>query len=51
MIERHYGTLLDGAAASITSRLDKFEANRKRELDHAAKSFGQLSDSGLATDT
>ncbi len=26
MIERHYGALLDGAAAGITTRLDAFEA-------------------------
>jgi hypothetical protein len=28
MIERHHGTLLDGAAAGIVSRLDAFEAAR-----------------------
>ena len=26
MIERHYGTLLDGAEAGIASRLDEFDA-------------------------
>lgn len=26
MIERHYGTLLDGAQAGIASRLDEFDA-------------------------
>jgi integrase len=30
MIERHYGTLLDGSAASITRRLDAFDAERSR---------------------
>jgi hypothetical protein len=28
MIERRYGALLDGAGASITSRLDAFDATR-----------------------
>ena len=31
MIERHYGTLLDGAGAGIASRLDAFEAEQERE--------------------
>jgi hypothetical protein len=30
MIERHYGTLLDGAGAGIASRLDAFEAQQER---------------------
>jgi integrase len=34
MIERHYGTLIDGAHAGITSRLDALEA----ELEQAADS-------------
>ena len=29
MIERHYGTLLDGAAAGIAARLDAFDAERE----------------------
>ena len=28
MIERHYGTLVDGAHAAITDRLDAFDAAR-----------------------
>lgn len=28
MIERHYGTLLDGSGAGITSRLAAFEAEQ-----------------------
>jgi integrase len=31
MIERHYGTLLDGSGAGITSRLAAFEAEQGRE--------------------
>ena len=31
MIERHYGTLLDGAGAGIASRLDAFEAEWERD--------------------
>ena len=30
MIERHYGTLLDGAMESITGRLDSFDAEQDR---------------------
>ena len=30
MIERHYGTLLDGAGAEIASRLDMLDAERGR---------------------
>jgi hypothetical protein len=30
MIERHYGTLLDGALESIASRLDTLHAARRR---------------------
>ena len=30
MIERHYGTLLDGAMESIASRLDARDADRER---------------------
>ena len=36
MIERHYGTLLDGAHAGIAGRLDAFEA----ELERAAETKG-----------
>ena len=38
MIERAYGTLLDGAGAGISSRLAAFEA----EQDRAAETFGSL---------
>jgi hypothetical protein len=37
MIERHYGTLIEGAGADITRRLDAFEAERQRE-DQSAES-------------
>jgi hypothetical protein len=30
MIERHYGTLLDGALESIAGRLDALDADRDR---------------------
>jgi hypothetical protein len=33
MIERHYGTLLDGAHASIAGRLDALEAELEAELE------------------
>ena len=33
MIERHYGTLLTGAAAGIASRLAAFEAEQDRVAD------------------
>ena len=36
MIERHYGTLLDGAGAGITSRLDALYT--ERELDTRMRS-------------
>jgi hypothetical protein len=29
MIERHYGSLLDGSGAGIASRLDAFDAEQK----------------------
>ena len=32
MIERHYGTLLAGAAAGIASRLATFEAEQNRAV-------------------
>ncbi|HEY8764126.1 MAG TPA: hypothetical protein VIM18_08050 [Solirubrobacteraceae bacterium] len=35
MIERHYGTLLDGTAASITTRLAAFEAEQDRAAEQA----------------
>jgi hypothetical protein len=31
MIERHYGTLIDGALESITGRLDAFDAEHQRD--------------------
>jgi hypothetical protein len=34
MVERHYGTLLDGASAGIAGRLDDLDARR----DEAAES-------------
>jgi integrase len=36
MIERHYGTLIDGAHAGITSRLDSLEAELARADDAKA---------------
>jgi len=33
MIERHYGTLIDGAAADITRRLNAFGAKQARGLE------------------
>lgn len=38
MIERHYGTLLTGAAAGIAGRLATFEAEQDRATDRATKS-------------
>jgi hypothetical protein len=35
MIERHYGTLLSGAAAGIASRLAVFEAEQDQATDRA----------------
>jgi len=35
MIERHYGTLLDGAGEGIASRLDALDAERDRAQDRA----------------
>jgi integrase len=40
MIERHYGALLDGAHAGITSRLDALEAELEKAIDDAEE--GQL---------
>jgi integrase len=40
MIERHYGTLLDGAGASIASRLDAYEADQE-QLETIARCSGQ----------
>jgi hypothetical protein len=37
MIERHYGTLLTGAAAAIASRLATFEADQDRCADQATE--------------
>jgi hypothetical protein len=42
MIERHYGTLLQGAAAGIASRLAAFEAAQERVGEHAAEASGPL---------
>jgi hypothetical protein len=42
MIERHYGTLRDGAGFGIASRLDAFEAERQRAADRAAQASGPL---------
>lgn len=36
MIERHYGTLLDGALAGIAGRFDALDAERDRATDEAA---------------
>ena len=35
MIERHYGTLLDGSGAGIACRLDALDAARARTTDEA----------------
>src|SRR5919109_983398 len=35
MIERHYGTLLEGAGADIARRLSAFEAERDRAVEYA----------------
>ena len=37
MIERHYGTLIDGAHAGITSRLDALESILVAELETRAE--------------
>jgi hypothetical protein len=37
MIERHYGTLIEGAAADIARRLDAFDTERKRAEDEQAE--------------
>jgi integrase len=37
MIERHYGTLLDGAGAGIAGRLDALDAERERAADRASE--------------
>ena len=36
MIERHYGTLLSGAAAGIAGRLAAFEARQDRAREEGA---------------
>lgn len=36
MIEKHYGTLLDGAGAGIAGRLDALEAELERQREQAA---------------
>jgi hypothetical protein len=35
MIERHYGTLLDGASSGIAGRLAAFEASQNGAREHA----------------
>ena len=40
MIERHYGTLLDGSGAEIACRLDAYDAERKH--DEEARSKGSM---------
>ena len=37
MIERHYGTLLDGATAGIAGRLNAHRAARTRAADQATR--------------
>ena len=37
MIERHYGTLLDGAMESIAGRLDALDAERDRATQQDAR--------------
>ncbi len=37
MVERHYGTLLDGAGAGITGRLDALDAERDRATTEASE--------------
>jgi len=37
MIERHYGTLLDGAIEGIAGRLDALDDERDRTIDGASK--------------
>ena len=39
MIERHYGTLLDGATAGIAGRLAAFQASQDRVTGHDAEAF------------
>ena len=41
MIERHYGTLLQGAAAGIASRLAAFEAAQEQAADASGPLPGQ----------
>jgi hypothetical protein len=36
MIERYYGTLIEGAGADIAIRLGKFEADHERSGDEVA---------------
>jgi hypothetical protein len=40
MIERHYGALIDGAHAGITSRLDALEAELAAADDDTAEGRG-----------
>jgi hypothetical protein len=37
MIERHYGTLIEGAGADIARRLSAFEAVQEQEADERAE--------------
>jgi integrase len=39
MIERHYGTLLDGAGEGIATRLDALDAERQRVGDHSREEW------------
>jgi hypothetical protein len=39
MIERHYGTLLEGAHAGIAARLAAFEADQQRASERAADNY------------
>ena len=41
MIERHYGTLLDGSGASMASRLAVVRAEQDRAADRARTEAGQ----------
>lgn len=38
MIERHYGALLDGAAAGIAGRLDVFDAEQDEATNERSES-------------
>jgi hypothetical protein len=42
MIEKHYGTLVEGAGASIARRLSAIEAAQERAAEQRAGRFGAL---------